>query len=164
MKKHIIFLALFSLVAAAFLIMPATSQATDTVTVVRTIVQQPTPSMKGVEKLTFTFSSDDGEVARAAGTAIAGVIGTIEKFHYIPDGTNTPDAGADIRLYSSLTGGIDLFYGACDNVGATETVGFPASGTTYRAPFMAGDTLYFYAGSLGTGTNAGILYVWILNP
>ena len=158
MKKWLIVLTLL------FLIIPSVVFATDTVTVTRTKVTTPTPSVKGIDKITFTFSSDDGEVARAAGTAIADVFGTIVKFHYIPDGTNTPDAAADIRLYSSLTGGIDLLYGACDNVGATETVNFPANTTYYRPPFMAGDTLYFYAGSLGAETNAGVLHVWILSP
>lgn len=160
MKK---FLILFSLFVAFFMI-PAASGATDTVTVTKTSVTLPSPSVKGIEKITFTFSSDDGEVGRAAGTSIANIIGTIVKFHYIPDGTNTPDAAADIRVYSALTGGIDLLYGACDNVGATETVNFPANTTYYRPPFMAGDTLYFYAGSLGSGTNAGVMHVWILSP
>lgn len=148
----------------AIFIVSGTAFATDTVTVTRTIVNQPSPSIQGVEKLTFTFSSDDGEVARAAGTSIANVLGTLVKFHYIPHGTNTPDAAADIRVYSAETGGIDLLFGACDNVGATETVNFPANATYYRPAFLAGETVYFYAGSLGTGTNAGVLYVWILNP
>ena len=140
------------------------SFAADSATPTRTTIHQPTSFFKGVEQITFTFSSTDGTVERNANWSVAGVTGFIMKFHYIPDGTNTPDAAADIQVFPSLTGGVNLLYGACDNVGATETIGFPAEAINGGPVFLANDTLYFYAGSLGAGTNGGVLHLYILNP
>ena len=160
MKKLLIICVLL----LGLLIPSLAGAAADVVSVTRTKVTQPSSSARGIDKITYTFSSTDADAERAAARSIASVFGTIVKFHYIPGAVNTPDAGADIRVYSALTGGIDLLFSACDNVGATETVGFPAHATTLRPAFMAGDTLYFSATDLGAGTNDGVLYVWILSP
>lgn len=148
----------------AALLLAAPVFAADTVTVARTIVRAPGPSMRGVEKIVFTFSSDDGEIARAAANSAANVLGTIVKAHYVPDGTSTPDAGADIRLFTHLTTGVNILYAMIDDVGATETIVCPVTTTVYAPVFLGGETIYISATSLGAGTNAGVLTIWLVNP
>lgn len=109
--------------------------------------------------ITAAFSSTDGTADRTA--VAAQVSGMILGFHYAPDGTSTPDAAADIQVFKSATGGVNLLYGACDDVGATET---EPSLTDFIGTELDEDTIYFYAGSLGAGTNAGRLTLKIKLP
>lgn len=144
--------------------LPGLALAADTVTVADVDLVLPSAAVRGVRQITFTFSSDDGTIARAAGNSAARVLGTIVKAHYIPDGSNTPDAGADIQLFTHLTTGVNVLYGLIDNVGATETIGVPVTTTVNQPVFIGNETLYFSAGSLGAGTNGGILTVWVVSP
>jgi hypothetical protein len=143
---------------------PWSATAADTVTVADVDLVLPSAAVRGVRQITFTFSSDDGTIARAAGNSAANVLGTIVKAHYIPDGTNTPDAGADIQLFTHLTTGVNILYGMIDNVGATETIIYPATATVNGPVFLGKETIYFSAGSLGAGTNGGILRMWVVSP
>lgn len=155
---------LLFLIAAALVMATGAAMAADTVTVADVDIVLPSAAVSGVRQITFTFSSDDGTIARAAANSAPNVIGTIVKAHYTPHGTNVPDAGADIELYTHLTTGINILYGGIDNVGATETIIAPAT-TTINAPvFLGKETVYFAAGSLGAGTNGGTLTIWVVTP
>ena len=164
MKRLMGFIALLGFVLGLALLTPTQTLAADTVSVAKTIVQQPTPSISGITKYTFTFSSDDGTIARAAANSAANVIGWIAKVQYVPGAVNTPDAAADIQLYTHLTTGVNILYGLLDNVGATETIDTPVSSAAGVGVFLGGETLYFSAASLGAGTNDGVLYVWVITP
>jgi hypothetical protein len=159
MKKLLVGIALALAVA-----IPGAAIAADTVTVTDVDIVLPSAAVRGVRQITFTFSSDDGTIARAAANSASNVIGTIVKAHYTPHGTNVPDAAADIELYTHLTTGINILYGMIDNVGATETIIFPVTTTVNGPVFLGKETVYFAAGSLGAGTNSGTLTIWVVTP
>jgi hypothetical protein len=159
MKKNIGLIGLIGLILLIVFAMSA--QATDTITVSDRTLPRATGMSKSVRVITWTFSSDDATVGRVAAYAVSSVTGMLMGFHYTPDGTNTPDAGADIQVYNHLTTGVNVLGGSCDNVGATET---QPNLSSFSPIALVDETLYFYAGSLGAGTNAGTLSIFIWLP
>lgn len=132
--------------------------AADTVTVSENYYSDSRWS-KSIRQITWTFSSDDGTIAATA--PLPAVSGTLVGFWYKPGGTNTPDAAADISVISGSTSTVNLLNAICDNVGATETR--PAQ-ADFKIRTLVNDTLYFVAGSLGAGTNDGILTIFVELP
>jgi hypothetical protein len=135
--------------------------AADTVTVTDSVMSTP-GSVKGLRVITWTYSSDDGTIGETS--PIAKVTGTIVGAKHIPDGVNTPDAAADYTILDASSSGMDVLYGAGANIGASRTIVFPVESVNAGPVYLANETLYFAAGSLGAGTNAGVFKLYISLP
>ena len=134
--------------------------ATDTVTVVKRMHSDSLWS-RGIQEITWTYSSDDGTIAATG--AVTGVTGIIIGAKHEPGGTNTPDAAADYTVVDAASSGMDVLIGAGANIGASRTIISPVESVNSGFVTVVNETLYLAVASLGAGTNDGVfkLYIWL---